>query len=99
MTLFYNPDHCELAGKAVSRNFNGFASKNESQPIIGGLKLIHKLRDPVISMNKNYLCITYKQVFVDSLNETDNQANLRWVSPKIPQIAFMKVKSKHCVYQ
>ena len=38
---------------------------------------------------------TYKQVLVDSLNEKDNQANLRWVSPKIAQIAFMKVKSEY----
>ena len=56
-------------------------------------------RDPSISKNKNYQRITYKQVLVDSLNEKDNQANLRWVSSNIAQIAFMKVKSKHCVYQ
>ena len=55
-------------------------------------------RDPSISKNKNYQRITYKQVLVDSLNEKDNQANLRWVSSNRAQIAFMKVKTKHCVY-
>ena len=60
----------QLAGKAVSKSFNGLASKNESQPMISVLKVIRVKceRDPVISMNKNYLFVTHKQVLVDSLN-------------------------------
>ena len=53
----------QLAGKAVSKSFNGLASKNESQPMISVLKVIQVKceRDPVISMNKNYLSMYYIQ--------------------------------------